>query len=164
MSPPWLLALRRGVAGGGRPPIRSQSLGPLCGLEREFCTRCARIRIAVLGARSAPKRHWQPVAGSAGPGSPTRVFYVAVARDRDGPALVSRSAGGGPPGWKISRAEPMTGSDCPLTVPLVSHTLPRELPTRTQSGPRAPRRSNAEDAEHAENSFEKSLRSPRARR
>src|SRR5213594_1402027 len=68
-----------------------------------------RIRIAVLGARSAPKRHWQPVAGSAGPGSPTRVFHVAVARDRDRPALVSRSAGGGPPGWKISRAEPVTG-------------------------------------------------------
>jgi hypothetical protein len=45
--------------------IRLQRFGPLCGLEREFCTR-ARIRIAVLGAQSAPKRHWQPVAGSAG--------------------------------------------------------------------------------------------------
>ena len=45
--------------------IRLQRFGPLCGLEREFCTR-ARIRTAVLGAQSAPKRHWQPVAGSAG--------------------------------------------------------------------------------------------------
>jgi hypothetical protein len=46
---------------------------------------------------------------SAQPGSPTRVSHVAVARDRDRPALVSRSAVGGPPGWKISGAEPLTG-------------------------------------------------------
>src|SRR5262249_9745742 len=30
-------------------------VGPLCGSKGECCTHCARIRIAVLGARNAPK-------------------------------------------------------------------------------------------------------------
>ena len=39
-------------------------LGPLCGSLPEFGTRCSRI--TVPGARSAPKGHCQPAAGSGG--------------------------------------------------------------------------------------------------
>src|SRR2546430_15785524 len=57
-----------------------------------------------LGARSAQKDAGLTSRGALpGPGSPTRVFHVAVASDRDWPALVSRSATADRLGWKTSR-------------------------------------------------------------
>ncbi len=43
-------------------------IGPQCDPKREFRTRCAPLfgRIAVLGARGAPKGYWQPAAGLGG--------------------------------------------------------------------------------------------------
>ena len=38
-------------------------IGPLCGCGQEFCAH-RYGRIAVLGARSAPKRDWPPAKGS----------------------------------------------------------------------------------------------------
>jgi len=38
--------------------VKSCDLGPLCGSQREFRTRCAPTRIAVPGARSAPEKYW----------------------------------------------------------------------------------------------------------
>jgi glucose dehydrogenase len=52
------------------------------------------------------------------PGSPTRVLHVAVARDRDRPALVSRSARGGPPGWSPQRTAPSPAQAAAADWPL----------------------------------------------
>ena len=52
------------------------------------------------------------------PWSPTRVLHVAVARDRDRPALVSRSARGGPPGWSPQRTAPSTAQAAAADWPL----------------------------------------------
>ncbi|MBI4265823.1 MAG: hypothetical protein HY657_15720 [Acidobacteria bacterium] len=66
----WLPGLKQGElraaaelrAGSAAADVR---VGPLCGSQREFCTRLP-VRIAVLGARSAPNRYWQPAKGLRG--------------------------------------------------------------------------------------------------
>src|SRR3989442_204571 len=104
------------VKGTLRPPGSDHKLGdaegslsPLCGCRVEFCNP-SWDRITDYARAKRAKRLGQPGKGSAGPGSPTRVF--------------------GALGWKISRGEPLTGWNVADDEQLLAWANEAELATR----------------------------------
>jgi hypothetical protein len=111
--------------GGPRSgPPNQHWLSPLCGSKRESCTRCGparavraadrRISTGLVGSRSDPtlgraeraKKDTANQARALPARGPQRAFSMSRSRaTATQPALVSRSAAGGPPG-KISRQSP----------------------------------------------------------